>query len=71
VEIGGAGLCRTDLHVVEGQWQEKSQVAAVHVAACAARAARGMTCTVRTAPSRPSTATVAWRSSCAPTRVRA
>lgn len=26
VEIGGAGLCRTDLHVIEGQWQEKSQV---------------------------------------------
>ncbi|MET7934347.1 NAD(P)-dependent alcohol dehydrogenase [Streptomyces sp. NPDC005322] len=26
VEIGGAGLCRTDLHVVEGQWQQKSGV---------------------------------------------
>ncbi|QKV96221.1 NAD(P)-dependent alcohol dehydrogenase [Streptomyces sp. NA02950] len=26
VQIGGAGLCRTDLHVVEGQWQEKSGV---------------------------------------------
>ncbi|MET8677411.1 NAD(P)-dependent alcohol dehydrogenase [Streptomyces sp. NPDC004647] len=26
VEIGGAGLCRTDLHVVEGQWNEKSGV---------------------------------------------
>lgn len=27
VEIGGAGLCRTDLHIVEGQWADKSQVA--------------------------------------------
>ncbi|MGP3989328.1 NAD(P)-dependent alcohol dehydrogenase [Streptomyces sp. 3N207] len=26
VEIGGAGLCRTDLHIVEGQWNEKSGV---------------------------------------------
>lgn len=26
VRIGGAGLCRTDLHIVEGQWAEKSQV---------------------------------------------
>lgn len=26
VRIGGAGLCRTDLHIVEGQWQEKSGV---------------------------------------------
>ncbi|ASR38684.1 alcohol dehydrogenase [Prauserella marina] len=26
VEIGGAGLCRTDLHIVEGQWEEKSGV---------------------------------------------
>jgi NAD+-dependent secondary alcohol dehydrogenase Adh1 len=27
VEIGGAGLCRTDLHIVEGQWAQKSGVA--------------------------------------------
>ncbi len=27
VRIGGAGLCRTDLHIVEGQWQSKSHVA--------------------------------------------
>ena len=27
VRIGGAGLCRTDLHIVEGQWKEKSGVA--------------------------------------------
>jgi NAD+-dependent secondary alcohol dehydrogenase Adh1 len=27
VRIGGAGLCRTDLHIVEGQWQNKSHVA--------------------------------------------
>ncbi|WP_374971321.1 NAD(P)-dependent alcohol dehydrogenase [Terrabacter sp. BE26] len=26
VDIGGAGLCRTDLHIVEGQWAEKSNV---------------------------------------------
>lgn len=26
VRIGGAGLCRTDLHVIEGQWVEKSNV---------------------------------------------
>jgi NAD+-dependent secondary alcohol dehydrogenase Adh1 len=26
VKIGGAGLCRTDLHVQEGQWAEKSGV---------------------------------------------
>ncbi len=26
VRIGGAGLCRTDLHIIEGQWQEKSDV---------------------------------------------
>jgi NAD+-dependent secondary alcohol dehydrogenase Adh1 len=26
VEIGAAGLCRTDLHVIEGQWAEKSGV---------------------------------------------
>jgi len=27
VQIGAAGLCRTDLHIQEGQWAEKSQVA--------------------------------------------
>jgi NAD+-dependent secondary alcohol dehydrogenase Adh1 len=27
VAIGGAGLCRTDLHIVEGQWADKSHVA--------------------------------------------
>ena len=26
VRIGGAGLCRTDLHIQEGQWAEKSGV---------------------------------------------
>ncbi len=26
VRIGGAGLCRTDWHIVEGQWKEKTQV---------------------------------------------
>ncbi|HMG30299.1 MAG TPA: alcohol dehydrogenase catalytic domain-containing protein [Jiangellaceae bacterium] len=27
VGVGGAGLCRTDLHIIEGQWAEKSNVA--------------------------------------------
>jgi NAD+-dependent secondary alcohol dehydrogenase Adh1 len=26
IRVGAAGLCRTDLHIVEGQWKEKSQV---------------------------------------------
>src|ERR1700730_6709189 len=26
VRIGGAGLCRSDLHIIEGQWAEKSNV---------------------------------------------
>ncbi len=26
VRVGGAGVCRTDLHILEGQWAEKSQV---------------------------------------------
>jgi NAD+-dependent secondary alcohol dehydrogenase Adh1 len=26
VKIGGAGVCRTDLHILEGQWAEKSNV---------------------------------------------
>src|SRR3712207_4000847 len=31
VEVGAAGLCRTDLHIVEGQWAEKSGVALPYV----------------------------------------
>jgi len=31
VEIGGAGLCRTDLHIIEGQWAAKSGVALPYV----------------------------------------
>jgi NAD+-dependent secondary alcohol dehydrogenase Adh1 len=27
VRIGGAGVCRTDLHILEGQWAEKTEVA--------------------------------------------
>jgi NAD+-dependent secondary alcohol dehydrogenase Adh1 len=27
VRVGGAGLCRTDLHIIEGQWRAKSGVA--------------------------------------------
>ena len=27
VKVGGAGLCRTDLHIVQGQWADKSNVA--------------------------------------------
>lgn len=26
IRIGGAGLCRTDVHVIEGQWAEKTEV---------------------------------------------
>ena len=26
VDVGGAGLCRTDLHIVEGQWAQRSGV---------------------------------------------
>lgn len=26
VRVRGAGVCRTDLHIIEGQWQDKSQV---------------------------------------------
>lgn len=26
VKIGGAGVCRTDLHILEGQWEEKTRV---------------------------------------------
>ncbi len=31
VRIGGAGLCRTDLHIVEGQWRDKSHVALPYI----------------------------------------
>ena len=27
VRVGGAGVCRTDLHILEGQWAQKSNVA--------------------------------------------
>ncbi|WP_240797233.1 alcohol dehydrogenase catalytic domain-containing protein [Streptomyces sp. F001] len=26
MKIGGAGVCRTDLHILEGQWKDKSGV---------------------------------------------
>ena len=26
VKIGAAGVCRTDLHILEGQWEEKAGV---------------------------------------------
>ena len=26
VRIGGAGVCRTDLHIVEGLWREKADI---------------------------------------------
>jgi NAD+-dependent secondary alcohol dehydrogenase Adh1 len=31
VRIGGAGLCRTDLHIVEGQWRAKTDVSLPYV----------------------------------------
>src|SRR5258707_14512205 len=30
VRIGGAGLCRTDLHIIEGQWADRSGVTLPH-----------------------------------------
>ena len=26
MKVGGAGLCRTDLHIIEGVWKEKVDV---------------------------------------------
>jgi NAD+-dependent secondary alcohol dehydrogenase Adh1 len=31
VRVGAAGLCRTDLHIIEGQWREKIEVALPYV----------------------------------------
>ncbi|GAA0662341.1 hypothetical protein GCM10009535_47460 [Streptomyces thermocarboxydovorans] len=31
VRIGGAGVCRTDLHIIEGQWAAKSGVALPYI----------------------------------------
>ncbi|WP_416980992.1 NAD(P)-dependent alcohol dehydrogenase [Streptomyces sp. T028] len=31
VRIGGAGVCRTDLHIIEGQWEAKSGVSLPYV----------------------------------------
>jgi len=31
VKIGGAGVCRTDLHIIEGIWRDKVQVSLPHV----------------------------------------
>ena len=31
VKIGGAGVCRTDLHIIEGQWAERTQTALPYV----------------------------------------
>ncbi|UUU19645.1 NAD(P)-dependent alcohol dehydrogenase [Streptomyces sp. DSM 40750] len=31
VKIGGAGVCRTDLHIIEGQWEAKSGVSLPYV----------------------------------------
>lgn len=31
VRLGGAGVCRTDLHILEGQWAEKSHVTLPYV----------------------------------------
>ena len=37
VEIGGAGLCRTDLHIVEGHWADRSGVASPLIVGAAGR----------------------------------
>jgi len=31
VRIGGAGVCRTDLHIVEGIWRSKVEVNLPHI----------------------------------------
>lgn len=31
VRVGGAGVCRTDLHIIEGQWREKSDIALPYI----------------------------------------
>ena len=31
VEVGAAGVCRTDLHIIEGQWADQSGVALPYV----------------------------------------
>jgi NAD+-dependent secondary alcohol dehydrogenase Adh1 len=31
VKIGGAGVCRTDLHIIEGQWAERTQTVLPYV----------------------------------------
>ncbi len=31
VRVGGAGVCRTDLHIVEGIWRDKVEVALPHI----------------------------------------
>src|ERR1700688_5100283 len=31
VRIGGAGVCRTDLHVIEGIWREKADIALPYI----------------------------------------
>ena len=40
VKIGGAGVCRTDLHIIEGQWRMRSMGtrAAVHTSVTRTRA---------------------------------
>ena len=29
VKIGGAGVCRTDLHIIEGQWADRDRKSTV------------------------------------------
>src|SRR6187455_1898411 len=69
VKIGAAGLCRTDLHIQEGQWAEKSQVVLPYTPGHE-NAGAATTCTASTARSRASTATAASPTSCRPARAR-
>jgi NAD+-dependent secondary alcohol dehydrogenase Adh1 len=75
VKIGGAGVCRTDLHIIEGQWDAAmgtplpyilghENAGWVHEVGCAAPAGQATTCTARTAPSPDFRGTAAWRSTC-------
>src|SRR5919204_137116 len=40
VKIGGAGVCRTDLHIIEGQWEQAMNPALPYVGITAYHAVR-------------------------------
>jgi len=76
VKIGGAGVCRTDLHIMEGQWDAAMHTPLPYVlghenactpprpTACATPAGPATTCTARTPRSPGCPGTAAWPSTC-------